>query len=367
MLRSWRIFFYILTEIMPSFITGIIIFIFILLMSQILRLTEFVLVHGVSMANISDIILYLSISFVPLILPMSLIFSILLTYGRLSHDSEIIALKSSGLNMLQIAYPAIFMGIFVFFLSSYTSFFVGPWGNRNFEVLMHQIAKSKTSINIREGVFSEGFFDMVVYANKVDNDKGLLQQVFIYDERNEDTPLSIVAQKGQIIQEKDFTGLWAKLRLSQGSIHKSFGKTYTIIDFDNYDINLSNPFQISNKNKSIASYNYYDFLDAELDTKIKAKLKRGLNIEWHKRWSIAFACIIFSVLGVALGTITNHRSGKSSGFVISLAVIVTYWFSYVSSEQVLKNHEFIPVWLGVWASNIFFCLFSIWRFKKNWS
>src|SRR5690606_28280616 len=96
---------------LPAFLLGIFVFVGILLMFQALRLTEFVLVHGVSAGTIFSIMLYLSVSFLPVILPMSLLFSVLLTYSRLSNDSEIVAFKSLGLSMIQLAAPAVVLAV----------------------------------------------------------------------------------------------------------------------------------------------------------------------------------------------------------------------------------------------------------------
>ena len=79
---------------------GVVVFVSILLLFQGLRLTEFILIHGVKTETILRIMMYLSISFLPVILPMSLLFSVLLTYTRLSQDSEIVAL---GIVLLVVA------------------------------------------------------------------------------------------------------------------------------------------------------------------------------------------------------------------------------------------------------------------------
>src|SRR5438045_1349639 len=97
---------YIFFEMIPSLILGVMVFIFILLMAQALRYTEFVLIHGVGIGVVGQIIMYLSISFLPALLPMSLLFAVIMTYGRLSNDSEIVALKASGMSMLTITAPA---------------------------------------------------------------------------------------------------------------------------------------------------------------------------------------------------------------------------------------------------------------------
>ena len=175
---------YIFFEILPSFLFGVIVFVFILLMFQALRLTEFVLIHGVEVTTILKIMGYLSISFFPVILPMSLLFAVLLTYVRLSHDSEVVALKALGLNHFHIAMPAFVLSIVVSIVSAHTSFELAPWGNRKFEVLINKMKKTKAATTLRAGVFSEGFFDLVIYTNDVNEKTGELKKVFIYDERN---------------------------------------------------------------------------------------------------------------------------------------------------------------------------------------
>ncbi len=70
---------YIFVELLPAFFIGVVVFIFILLMFQVLRLTEFVLVHGVDIRTALKIVSYLTISFLPAVLPMSLLFAVLIT------------------------------------------------------------------------------------------------------------------------------------------------------------------------------------------------------------------------------------------------------------------------------------------------
>ncbi|MCB0356035.1 MAG: LptF/LptG family permease, partial [Bdellovibrionales bacterium] len=180
---------YIFFEMLPSFLMGAFLFLFIILMFQSFRLTEYVIVHGASVSIIAKILVYLAISFLPVILPMSLLFSVLLTYGRLSTDSEIVAMKALGLNIYHIAFPAIILGSLVAIISAETSYYIAPWGNRNMEVLVHKLGQTKPGASIKEGVFSEGFFDMVVYANKVDSKNNVLEKIFIFDERDPKSPM----------------------------------------------------------------------------------------------------------------------------------------------------------------------------------
>ncbi|MCB9026600.1 MAG: LptF/LptG family permease [Bdellovibrionaceae bacterium] len=345
---------YIFFEMLPTFILGAFLFMFIIIMFQSFRLTEYVIVHGASINTIGKILVYLSISFLPVILPMSLLFSVLLTYGRLSGDSEIVAFKALGLNIYHLTFPAILLGVIIAFLSAQTSFFLAPWGNRKMEILVHKLGQTKPGASIKEGVFSEGFFDMVIYANEVDSKQNLLKKIFIFDERNAASPMTIIAEEGKIFQESSFTGQKAFLRLYNGSIHRTQNEIYTKVDFETSDNYLYDPVEQTEKSKTPLSYNLND-LNKDLDnkSKIEPNFYKKLEIEYHRRISLAITCIVFALLGVGLGTTTNRRSGKSSGFVLSIAVVVLFWVIYATMESLAKSNT-VPVLLAVWLGNLIF-------------
>src|SRR5690606_20469851 len=240
---------YIFFETLPGFILGMSVFVGIIVLLPILRLTDFAISHGVDLATLAEIIGYVCISMLPALFPMSLLFAILLTYGRLSNDSEIIAMKSSGLSMTTILAPAMILAIFVAVISAQTSFYLAPWGNRRFEVTYSKLASMKPAVAIKSGTFSEGFFDMVVYANEVNPDTGVLKKAFIYDPReNPNAPLTIIAKSGRMIPDPDKPGHNVLLRLNDGDIHRK-AESHTKIKFDSYDIRLVDPIQINEREK----------------------------------------------------------------------------------------------------------------------
>jgi lipopolysaccharide export system permease protein len=357
---------YIFFETLPAFLMGVLVFVTILLMFQALRLTEFVLVHGVSTRTIGEIMLFLTVSFLPVILPMSLLLSVLLTYSRLSNDSEIVALKSLGLSMGQLTVPALLLGASATVMSAQTSFYLGPWGNRQFEVLMNELGRQKVGAAIKEGVFSEGFFDLVVYANKVDAKAGLLQDVFIYDERDAKAPITIIAKSGSLVQENTKSGQSALLRLNEGNIHRTQQNTYTKVDFGSYDINLFNAYELSEKKKSPPSMTI-DEVSAELRrADLDPKQRSKLEIEYQRRWSLSGACLIFALLGVGLGTVTNRRASRGSGFVVCIVLLIAYWICYLSAEGIARN-GWVPAGVALWGVNAIFLLVALRALKQSWT
>lgn len=365
MFRARSAILYIWSEMLPVFLVGLGAFVGILLMFQALRLTEFLLVHGVKYQTIGQMVLYLSVSFLPAILPMSLLFSVLFTYGRLSSDSEIVAMKSIGLNMKHIGSPAVVLAILVSIISAQISFHIAPWGNRQFEVLIAQLGQSKASATIREGIFSEGFFDLVVYANKVDSKKGLLSDVFIYDERDSKLPMTIIAKKGEILTKEDKFSRSSSIRLIDGNIHRASDDAYTKVDFKTYDINLEDPIDQVYRKKSLFSLTLPELAKNILTEKDTRRLNR-FKAEYHKRWALAFACLLFAFIGVGLGTVTNRRNVKSGSMVICLGLIVVYWALYVTGENIARKGV-IPAWMAIWASNFVFAGLALWSTKRSQS
>ncbi|PWU22318.1 MAG: LPS export ABC transporter permease LptF [Bdellovibrio sp.] len=360
---------YIFFEMWPSLFIGVFIFIFILLMAQALRLTEFVLVHGISVLTILEIVGYLSISFLPAILPMSLLFSVLLTYGRLSQDSEIVALKAVGYSQGSLTLPALLLSALVAFVSAQTSFQLAPWGNRQFEVLITKLGQTKAGASLKEGTFSEGFFDLIVYANKVNSKTGEIEKVFIYDQRSEEAPLTIISKTGQIIQDPQQLGHSILLLLKDGDIHRSgetHGESHTKVKFGTFEVRLTDPVHEESRAKSPQSFSLDEILEHLARPGLNEEEGRVLRIELHKRWAVSVACLIFGILGVALGTQPNRRSQKGGGFVMSLGVIILYWLLYITLEGMARANQ-MPAALALWLPNGFFMALALWRLRKMWN
>lgn len=356
---------YIFWEILPSFILGNVVFIFILLMFQVLRLSEFIINHGVPLAVIGQIMSFLTISFLPACIPLSLLFSVLLTYGRLSGDSEIVAFKAIGLHIGHLVVPAVVLSFLVAVLSAYISFFAAPWGNRGFEVLINKVDSTKAASQIQGGTFAEGYFDLVLYADKVDSKHGLLKKVFIYDERDSKSPLTIIAQEGRLVDaDPRNPGRGITLRLVSGNIHRSGEKNYTKVDFQTYDISLANTAAVSTAEKSPPSWTYDDLrTEMDVENPIRANILVA-QAEFHKRFALAAACLVFGVLGVGAGTFTNRRGGRSSGLVISLVIMVSYWVLYITGDSLTRSGA-LPAWFAMWIPNYIFGAVGIWSLKRS--
>ena len=211
-------YFYILKEILPVFLIGLMVFTVILLMDKILKLIELVVARGVSPSQILMLLVFISPSFLIFTIPMAVLLSTLISFGRLSGDSEITAFKASGMSLYQLFFPVSIFSIVACLLTSFLVLYGLPWGNRGFMTTLYKIAQSKADIEIKERVFNDIFDGLVVYVEKVPIQGKRMEGILIYDERDQGKINTIFAQEGFLSSNP--TSQEVILRLFNGDIHR---------------------------------------------------------------------------------------------------------------------------------------------------
>jgi lipopolysaccharide export system permease protein len=356
---------YILKEILPIFFIGMMVFTIILLMDKILKLIEMIVTRGVSLSDILMLLLFLSPSFLIFTIPMSVLLSTLISFGRLSGDSEITAFKASGLSLYQLFLPVLVFSIAAYLLTTLCVFYGLPWGNHGFRTTLYKIAHSKADIEIKERVFNDVFDGLVVYVEKVPIQAKKMEGILIYDERDQGKINTIFAREGLLSSNP--ISQEVILRLFDGDIHRFDPRTdvYQKIKFDAYDLKLELAKAFSAMGKKLRDHE----LSVD-DIKEKIEKKKGAGedstpqeVELHKRYAIPFACIVFCLIGVPLG-IQPRRSGRSFGFVFSILLLLAYYISLMGSE-ILALKRTIPPYLAGWAPNALFGAFGIYLLTKT--
>ncbi len=355
---------YIVFELLPIFLLGMTIFILVLIMFQSFQLSEYVIIHGAKFSATLQLIFFTALGFLPILLPIALMFAVLLTYGRMSGDSEIVAFKALGLGQFHLLLPALVLGALISVLSLQVSFRLAPWGNLQLNNLIGKLMQTRPAVSIREGVFSEGAFDLVIYASKVNSSEGILKKVFIFDERDQASPLTIIAKEGELVTHATDVGQEALLRLFSGSVHKSAKEFYTKIDFGTYDISLFDPNQNKERKSGPESMDMSELHEAMKHLDPKDNESINFILEWHRRWALSATCLILALVGFGLGTVTNRRAARSGSMVICISTLVIYWAVYVGFESLIRSGK-MPASIGAWMTNIIFLGFGIYQFRRS--
>ena len=366
-MSSLRIHRYIIREISVPILLSVLIFTFVLLMGKIPRLAELVINKGIPAAKIMQLFSYLLPTFFSVTIPLSFLLGILLAFGRFSADSEFIALKASGVSLYNLVKPAFLLAIFFSLLTAWITISVEPASKTAFRSKLFQIASSSASVSVKPGVFNDEFDGIVLYARGVDENRGIMQDVFISDEREGKTPATITAQQGRFISNPDQYSL--TLRLSNGSIHRrpptEKHATYQIIRFTNYDINLDVGSQLNNKRQRRRSRSELSWteLNNAIDTAKNNKSKYHLQVEKHERIVIAFAPLVLVLIGVPLG-LQSQRSGKGAGFSLALVVFLVYYV-LLSLAGTIADKGLIPAAVILWLPNLCFLLGGGWFLHRT--
>ncbi len=376
----WTFYRYILSEVLKPFFGAAVFFLFVLLMFQIIRLADLLVSHNVSGYTVISLMAYLSLTLFPVILPIAFLLAILLGLGRLSADSEVLAMRAAGLSIYSVLTPIFSLGAFLTLVAIFCNFYFVPYGSRMFRYELFRISNTKAIATIHAGTFNEGFFNLVLYADAVDSKKNTMQKVLIYDERKEGTPVTVVAHHGRILNNlQDSNGIpGLVLRLFEGSVHRGepAREVYEKTNFDVYDIFLRLE-QVKVIGVDVPKTMDITVLKARLD-QLEGYFKRGtkweefsqnekfdyinFGVEYWKRFALSFSCLIFALLGVAFGVVRT-RTVRSNSFLICLGVLLLYWALYSLGHNFASDGK-IPAFIGMWASNFVLLIIAVFTLRR---
>ncbi|HTG81131.1 MAG TPA: LPS export ABC transporter permease LptF [Geobacteraceae bacterium] len=353
---------YICREIAVPFLLGMATFTSVLLMGRFLQLAEMVVARGVLFSDIIRMVIYLLPFFSMVTIPMSFLLALLLAFGRLSADSEITAMKSSGIGLYSVLPPVLSCALLAYLATTFVSVYALPWGNTSFKKLLLNIVETRATLNLKERVFNDDFPGLVIYIDRYDKEMSSMSGILIEDERNPKEPSTIFAEQGVIEREPGTKTL--RLSLKNGGIHRSLDSSgYRLLEFKDYEltINLAQTAKEATKNE-------LDMTFAELNETLRThtaddKERRDTLIEFHRRFSLPFACLVFALVGVPLG-IQNQRSGKAAGFSVSIGVILAYYVVF-SAGKTLGQKGLVPPAIAIWAPDVVFLLFGAYLFRKT--
>jgi len=357
-------YFYLLREIIPISLIGLMTFTVILLMDKIFKLIEIIVSRGGDVRNILMLLVFIAPSFFTFTIPISVLLGILLALGRLSGDSEIIAFKASGVSLYQLFIPISVLSIVAFFITSFMVFYGLPWGNRGFMSTLYLIAQAKPDLEIKERVFNDLFSGLIVYVDKVPIQGKKMEGILIYDERDKDKISTIFAKEGFV--DNDPKSRDIVLTLLSGELHRFEPKTkiFQKMKFDTYDLRVEMGKTFAAIEKKLKEHEMsIDEIEKKIaEMKSKGENTTSLEVGLHKRYTIPFACIVFGLIGVPLG-VQPRRSARSYGFVLSIFILLAYYVSLIAFEM-LAVKKAIPPFMAGWLPTFMFGSLGIYLLIK---
>jgi len=336
----------------PPFVINLLFFNFIFLLTKILDITNMIVNYRISLFDVMLLLIYSMPHFLEFVIPMSTMMAVLLTFFRLSSDNEIVALKAGGVSIYKLLPPVLLFCLIGCMLTGFITIYGLPWGRLSFKKLTYEVALSNVNIGIKERTFNDNFEGVMLYMNKIDLKNKTLMDIFIEDQRTKNIISTVVAPRGEIYSEPD--KLLFHLRLHNGTINQVDidNKTVHSITFDTYDINLDLKKSVTTKKRrkdekemSIADLNKYLKDTVNKDARYYANL-----IEFHRKFSIPFACFALGFLGVPLG-VQSKSAKRAFGLGFGLFFFLLYYLM-LSAGWVFGEAGVYPPLIGMWMPNI---------------
>jgi lipopolysaccharide export system permease protein len=355
---------YIFVEILVPFFFGLSVFTFVLLIARILKLVELVVNRGVPLLDILKTFALILPAFLEVTVPMALLLAILLGFGRLASDSEVVALKTSGVSLYQMTVPVVAFTALATIATFAIASWVRPWSNGALREQLFQVVKSRVSAGFKEKIFNMDFPGLVLYIEEIEPGGNTLKGLLIADSRNPQNSNTVIAKIGLLVPNEDAKTV--TLRLLDGTIYGAGGseKSFQKTDFTVYDVSLAltNFGDARPRDKDPKEMTLSELYERIALRRVAKASVREEQIELHRKFSIPFACIAFMLVGIPL-SIPPSRSVRSRGFSVSLGLIFLYYVP-MTVGQTLADKGHLPVALGLWLPNVVFFLLGTILFSR---
>ena len=409
---------------------------FILLMQNVWKYIDDLIGKGLEWPVILEIAIYIIPTLVPMALPLAILLSSLMAFGKLGETYELTALKSSGISLYKIMRPLFvticMISIAAFFFSNH----VIPYSNMKFKTLLYDIMNKKLALNIREGIFFNDIEGYSIKVNHKDADGKILKDLLIYDHSEKMGNTKVIkAEHGSMYTSHNNRYLYLELfngysyedvdpknpkkRIDLPFARSSFKEEKIRFDMASFQLErsdeerYSNVAQFMNLNqlqenadslnnsidKRLQSFNeklmsYYNFnaidsltkapvspvafninsiskykkdrlikaasnlvrssksyvYNTQRELKYKNKKLKKATIEWHRKFTLSFACIVLFLIGAPLGAIIR-KGGLGMPVLISILFFLVYHISSITGEKSALQGV-VSASQGMWISSL---------------
>ncbi len=360
---------YILREVTSYAVLGGVLFTFVLFMRDLAKILNLLVRDSASFTDALRIFGDMLPNTLTVTIPTAVLAGILLGLSRLAADSEVTAMRACGIGALTFVRIISILSVTALGIGLVNALYFAPRGAADLLNLESQLKTSQISVAVEPRVFYEDFKNYVLYVQDVrPTANASWRHVFLADLSQPANPNVTTADQAIVSSPGATDPQNVRLHLFNGGQHQispTDANQYNVTTFADSDV----PLQLESQDDTHIS---------RLNTHLQAlslpalwKRTRGIasthrpltpadvraaRIELNTRFSYPFACLVLMLIGVPLG-LSSKRGGKSTGFVLTLLLVFTYYLLTNLGVAFAKSGKLSP-FLGVWAANLIFAAFG---------
>lgn len=367
---SWRLFGSTIWEAIPYVVLTFLILTTLVFVQQVGRYSQIILSFQTSSEVTATFLMSLLPGIMVITLPVSLLLGTVITCSRQSADNELTVAQACGMKQSRLGLPFLVLGLAGTMLSLYLTADVAPRALRQLKALRSRIMLQEATLQIKPHLFVTSFPNILLYVQDVDERTGEWLGVFILrqDPANRLTRL-LTAERGQLriaqgpkfsLEAELYRGISLETEMPEGltaaAVEKPVSRPVveSASDFQKASIKLSD--KGAGEDEAIEGPGGLSEMTlVELDRQSRRAAnptdRLKAKVEWHRRLAFPFACLTLTCVTFLVALRGKRFSTRPRTVVAILFVALAYYLILVTGQNAASSGS-IPVWLGVWMSNI---------------
>lgn len=350
---------YILKQMLLGFVlvtTGLLMIVW---LSQSLRLLDMLLNSKASVWLFIRLTMLMVPGYLSTISPLALFAVALFTYNRMIADRELIILRAAGMSPLQLAKPVYILGTLFTLIGFYISLIVVPDAVSGFRELRWKIQNDVSHLLLQEGEFNDVSFGITAYIRSR-NDDNTLEGIILHDQRNRNTRVTLLAEKGLITYRNGVP----QISMFNGSRQEVAQKTgrFSILYFDFYNLDFSTlNKQTINRLKNRGEMGLFELFNITTKEVFTEKNVREYKVEAYKRLALPFYNLSFMLIA-AVGLLTGsfNRRGHTKRVIWTVVVMASLQIASLGAENLsVRTLACVPLIYIFAVAPIFICTYIL--------
>lgn len=358
---------YVLREVVPPFLIGLLLVTFVLLMNQILLVADLFIDKGVPVLKALRLLGLLVPSILVFALPMAVLMGILGGLARLSADSEVVAFASLGIGPRRLARPLAVFGLAGCLVTLPLALYWAPRANDTWVREMTASVLGRVRLKVEPLEFNQALPGVVFFVRDVGRDLAW-HDVFVDMGRGTAHPRLALARSGTVRFFPDQRR--AILELIDGLVYAGPAGTPgqdTLTSFERLEeeIDVEALFPPISSDKRVREKDIGELVRGLRALEAKAAAARAEprqirahRVEIHKKLALPAACLVFALLGLPLGIMTG-RAGRMGGFSMGLVLILLYYVLLTAGEKAAMDGR-ISAFMGMWGPDLLLAALAAW-------
>jgi len=350
---------YVLSEISAPFYIGLIVYSFTMLVNTFFVLSELLISKGAPPLTVIRMLLFIMPTILSLTVPMATLMGVLAGLSRMSSDSEVLALRTLGVHHHRLYKPVLVFSLFTWIVSSMLSMYLGPEAQYQFNRLQTQVFLSKAINQVKPRAFYTELSSYVLFFEDIDPKTREWIHVFLCSYKVAESDLVILADRGKFTYTSE-SRRSGYMTLYGAKVHRfnrfKPDESYELTSYNTLieDVSENHDLTMQRRPTDLPVHKVWSLMLQNRDDV-------RLAIEFHNRFAFPFAALVLGFLGVSLG-VSTRRGGRTSGFVLSLALIFIY-YALMTLGRNLALSKTIPPYVGIWGANFFLLLVGLMAFR----